>query len=87
MIRHVDSHAAFLSLTNLKSRYSEYFYLSDLPRPHGDTNPNLNAPIHINCKTFRDTLCSSAECETGGVFFNCQDAILIRVSPEALDHP
>ena len=87
MILHVDSDAAYLVLPNAKSRYAGYFYLSDMPPAHGDPNPKLNAPIHINCRIFRNTLSSSSECETGGVFFNCQEAIPIRISLEALNHP
>lgn len=87
MVLHVDSDAAYLVMPNSKSRYAGYFYLSDQPPTHGDPNPKLNGPIHINCKIFKNTLCSSSECETGGVFFNCQDAIPIRFSLEALDHP
>ena len=85
MVLHVDSDVAYLVLPNSKSCYAGYFYLSDHPPAYGNPEPKLNAPTHINCKIFRNTLCSSSECETGGVF--CQDAIPIRISLEALDHP
>ena len=87
MVLHVDSDAAYLVMPNSKSWYTDYFYLSDQPPAKGDPNPKLNGPIHINCKIFKNTLCSSSECKTGGVFFNCQDAIPICFGLEALDHP
>ena len=44
------------------------------------------APIHIECKTLRHVLTSSAECETGAIFHNTQTAIHTRYMLQQLGH-
>lgn len=57
MVLHVDSDAAYFVMPNSKSRFAGYFYLSNHPLTHDDSNPKLNGPIHINCNIFKNTLC------------------------------
>jgi hypothetical protein len=85
MILHCDSDAAFLVSPNAKSRYAGYFYLGNKSSSSSTTKPN--GAILVDCKTFRSVLASAAECETGGIFFNGQTIIIIRVALETLGHP
>ncbi|GFH54654.1 hypothetical protein CTEN210_11130 [Chaetoceros tenuissimus] len=85
MILHCDSDAAFLVSPNAKSQYAGYFYLGNKTSSSSTTKPN--GAILVDCKTFRSVLASTAECETGGIFFNGQTAVVIRVALETLGHP
>ena len=78
-----DSDAAYLVLPSARSRYAGYFYLGTLK----STNGRLNGAILVVCKSIRSVVASAAEAETGGLFYNGQDAIIIRHSLEALGHP
>ena len=78
-----DSDAAYLVLPLARSRYAGYFYLGSLE----STNGRLNGSILVVCKSIRSVVASAAEAETGGLFYNGQDAIIIRHSLEALGHP
>jgi hypothetical protein len=79
----VDSDAAYLVLPQAKSRYAGYFYLGS----SHSTNGKLNGAILVPCKSIRSVVASAAEAETGGLFYNGQDAVIIKQSLEALDHP
>jgi len=87
MVLHVDSDAAYLVLPNERSRYAGHFFLGDTPPPP-PTKPSLkpNGAILTNCKTIRGVMASAAETETGGVFGNAQDAIVVRIALLALGH-
>ena len=60
-----------------------YFYLGALK----STNGRLNGAILVVCKSIRSGVASAAEADIGGLFYNGQDAIIIRHSLEALGHP
>jgi hypothetical protein len=79
----VDSDDAYLVLPQAKSRYAGFFYLGT---PHS-TKGKLNGAILVPCKSIRSVVASAAEAETGGLFHNGQEAIIIKTSLEALDHP
>ena len=85
MILHCDSDAAYLVSPNAKSRYAGYFYLGNKSSSSSTTKPN--GAVLVDCKTFRSILASAAECETGGVFFNGQTAVVLRVALTTLGHP
>jgi hypothetical protein len=79
----VDSDAAYLVLPQAKSRYAGYFYLGSKHSTQG----KLNGSILVPCKSIRSVVASAAEAETGGLFYNDQEAVIIKQSLEALDHP
>ena len=82
MILHIKFDASNLVVPYAKSRISGSFFLSSNP-----TKPTpLNAPIHIESKTLRHIITSSAECETATVFHNAQTAICIRYMLQQLGH-
>jgi hypothetical protein len=88
MILHVDSDAAYLVLPNARSRYAGHYFLSDHPPPLPTLpNPKPNGAILTVCKTLPGVMTSAAEAETGGVYWNGQDAIACRIPLEALGHP
>ena len=81
----VESDASYLVLKGAKSRVAGHFYL----QPHKNyfnTTPQ-NGPVHTECSTLKNVVCSAAEAECGGLFVNCQKAIEIRRLLEALGHP
>jgi hypothetical protein len=41
----------------------------------------------VPCKSIRSVIASVAEAETGGLFYNGQDTVVIKTSLEALNHP
>ena len=84
MVLMIDSDAAYLVMSNAKSRIAGYFYLSDHPfkTPH----PKLNGATLVECRALKHIVSSSAKAETAGVFHNAQRAIPIRHSLEVLNH-
>ena len=63
MVLHVDSDAAYLVMPKARSRIAGYYQLLDYPTKQGD----INGPLHIECKTFRNAVASTAEVEMGGL--------------------
>ena len=68
-----------------KSRVAGHYYLEPLPNRF-NTTPQ-NGPIHTECATLKNFVCSAAEAECGGLFNNCQKAFDIHRTIEALGHP
>ena len=70
MVLHIDSDTAYLVLSKVKSRITDYYYLLDnlskLP------TPRLNGIILVECKVLRNVVSSLVEVETGGVFHNAK---------------
>ena len=84
MILLCNSDAAFLVSPKAKSCSANYLYLGNKSSSSSKTKPN--GAILVDCKTFCSVLTSAAECETGGLFFNGQTAVMIRVALETLHH-
>ena len=81
MVLHIDTDAFYLVLPNAKSRIAGYYFFKT-------DNDILNAPIHIECKTLKHVVSSSAEAETGGgVFTNAQNCIPMRTILAEMGHP
>ena len=81
-VLHIHSDASYLIAPYEKSRISGYFFLSS-----NTTKPTKqDASTHIECKTLRHVVTSSAECETAVVFHNAQTAIHIRYMLQQLGH-
>ena len=75
----IDSDTLYLVLPNTRSRIAGYYFFK--------TNNNvLNAPIHVECKTLKHVIFSAAECETGGIFINGQNAIPLRAILISINH-
>ena len=88
MILHVESDAAYLVLPKARSRYAGFFHLAEHPpEPPAIPKPTINGAINVECKTIRNVVGSAAEAETGGVYFNAQRAIPIRIALEEMGHP
>ena len=79
MVLHCDSDASYLVMPKARSRYAGFFYFKT-------DNEQLNAPIHIECKTLKHVVSSAAEAETGGIFGNAQFCIPLRYILEAMNH-
>ena len=67
----IDSDAAYLIAPQARSRIAGYYQLNT----GHPTATSTNGAIHIECKTLRHVVASSAEAETAGVFHNAQIAI------------
>ena len=83
----VESDAAYLVLPNAKSRFAGHYMLASKPNIHNQHKAPLNAPILIECKTIKNVVCSAAEAECGGLFYNGQMAKTIRQVLTEMGHP
>ena len=71
MVLHVDSDAAYLTITKARSCYAGHFYLNDWPSPSPiKPDPGRNVLIHTDCKTIRNVVSSAAEAKTCGTVKN-----------------
>jgi hypothetical protein len=93
MVLYVHTDASYLSELNARSRLGGLFFLSSMPanpqrQPLAtDPAPPMNGAIKTNSTIMKAVLASAAEAETGGMFYNCQDALPIRVTLEEMGHP
>ena len=87
MVLHVDSDAENLTMSEARSCYVGYFYLSDWPSP-SPINPNYerNFTIHTWCKTIRNVVSSAAYAETCVTLNNRETAIDMQPALIALYH-
>ena len=81
----VESDASYLSVGKSRSQYAGHFYLEPARNTFNQTAQN--GPIHTEYAVLKNIVCSAAEVECGGVFHNCQKAIVIHRALEALNHP
>ena len=86
MVLHVDSDTAYLVLPKARSRIAGYFYLSKECLNTITKSPIINGSVLVECKVLKHVVSSAAEAETGGLFHNCQTAIMIRHILNALGH-
>ena len=80
----VESDALYLVVKGAKSRIAGYFYLE--PKHNYFNIMTQNGPIHTECTTLKNVVCSAAEEECGGLFTNGQKAFKIKRVLEALGH-
>ena len=73
VILHIDLDASYLVAPYSKSSIAGFFQ----PTSNSYTQSH-NAPILVECKTLKQVVTSSAECETAVAFHNAQRAIPIR---------
>ena len=93
MVLYIHSDASYLSERNARSRMGGHFFLSNPPtdttrQPLAtDTPPPENGAVHTNSTILKVVVASAAEAETGGMFYNSQDAIPMRVALAEMGHP
>ena len=81
----IDSDASYLSERNAKSRAGGYHYLTS--RVPANTKPPLNGAIHVVSNIMKNVLASAMEAETGSLFYNAQEATVLRTTLDELGHP
>ena len=87
MVLHVDLDTAYLTMPEVRSCYEGHFYLSDWPSPITiKPNPERNIPIHMECKTIRNVVSSTAEDEKCGTFNNGKKYINMQPALITLYH-
>ena len=87
MVLHMDSDAAYITMSEARICYAGHFYLSDWPSPKPmKPNPKRNGPIHTECKTIHNVVYSAVEAETCGTFNNGNTYIGLRPALIALYH-
>ena len=85
MILNLHSDASYLSVGKGRNRAGGYFFLGSVPRDN--QNIQLNGNIHIICAILKLVAASAAEAELGALFFNVQEARIIRLTLLELGHP
>jgi len=84
MILNVHSDASYLSEPQARSRIGGVFFLGAQPLPNQPIQ--LNGPIHIIAHICKFVVASATEAELGALFYNCQDATVLRLTLEELGH-
>jgi hypothetical protein len=89
MILHVHSNASYLSQPNACSRAGGLFFLSTMPSANAtaDPPPPINGAIHITSSIMRNVLASATEAKVGALFYNCQEACMLRTTLDEMGHP
>ena len=85
MVLNVYSDASYLSAPKACSRAGGYFFLGRIPKD--DSPIIINGAIHITCTILKLVAASAADAELGALFLNAQEAKVIRLVLEELDHP
>jgi hypothetical protein len=89
MILQVHSDASYLSESQARSRAGGLFFLGSIPptdRP-SPKPPNINGAVHVNSNIMRQVLASATEAEVGALFYNAQDACILRQTLHDLGYP
>jgi hypothetical protein len=85
MILNVHFDALYISAPNACSHADGYFFLGSMPC---DGSPiQINGAVHITCTILKLVAASSAKAELGALFLNAQEAKVIWLVREELDHP
>jgi hypothetical protein len=83
MILRTESDASYLTEDESRSRSAAFHYLGKA----ADQPPFFNGPILPNTKIIRAVMSSAAEAETGSLFLNLKDAVVLRTTLEEMGHP
>ena len=86
MILRADSDAAYLILPGAKSCYAGYFYLESKNNPLNYNKTPFNAPVLVESKIIKHVVCSAAEAECAGLFYNGQTIVHLRNILEEMGH-
>ena len=73
---HIDSDAAYLVAPKAKSRIAGYYYFKQDKNNNDFRHPNH--PVLVECRCLKHVVSSAAEAETAGIFYNAQNALLLR---------
>ncbi len=85
MILNVHSDASYLSAPKAHNCAGGYFFLGSILQA---SEPIIiNGAIHITCTILKLVAASAAEAELGALFLNAQEAKVIRLVLEELEHP
>ena len=88
MVLHAHSDTSYLSETEARSRAGGHFFLSDLiDMLPPDAKAPPNGAVHVVCHIMKQVLASATEAEAGALFYNAQDACMLRNALEFLGHP
>ena len=80
-------------MPKVHSRIAGYYYISNFPPSKlAILKSVINSAIHVECRTIRNGVASAAEAaeaerETGGIFYNCQRAISIKIALGEMGNP
>ena len=82
IIIRIHSDTSYLSITKAWSRATGFFYVSD-----DSETPPLNGTIYVVCTILKNDMAFAAKLETGVVFVNCNENIVIRQTLIEMGHP
>ena len=85
MVLNVHSDASYLTEPLARSRLGGIFFMGSLP--YNGIPLQLNGPLHVTANICKFVVASAAEAELGALFYNCQDATIMRLSLAELGHP
>ena len=85
MVLNVHSDASYMSTTRGRSHAGGYLFIVSVPIDRQDIK--LNGNIAGTCAILKLVVASAAEAELGVLFLNTQQARIIRLILEDLDHP
>ena len=78
MILNIHSDASNLTASHAQIRVGGHFFLSSIPR--NNTKIKLNGAIYYLCTTLKIVAASAAEAELAALFYNAQQAKIIRLT-------
>ncbi len=94
MALHGHSDASYLSESEARSRIGGIFFLSDCdmtspgkPPDPDATPPPFNGAILVVSSILKAVMSSATEAETGGLFYNCKEATVLRQTLIDMGHP
>ena len=89
---HGHSDASYLSESEARSRIGGIFFLSDChatttpPDPDAPPPP-FNGAILVVSTILKAVMSSATEAESGGLFYNCKEATVLRQTLIEMGHP
>lgn len=85
MILNIHSDASYLSEPRARSRIAGVHFLGSIPKDHKPII--INGFVHVVSNILKCVVASAAEAELGGLFHNCKEAKVLRLTLEELGHP
>ncbi|KAL7500917.1 hypothetical protein ACHAWT_008970 [Skeletonema menzelii] len=85
MILNIHSDASYLSEPRARSRIAGVHFLGSIPQDHKPII--INGFVHVVSNILKCVVASAAEAELGGLFHNCKEAKVLRLTLEELGHP
>ena len=85
MVLNIHSDASYLSEPRARSRIAGVHFLGSVPT---DNQPIvINGFVHVISNILKIVVGSAAEAELGGLYHNCKEAKVLRLTLEELGHP